>query len=125
MGLQMRHKTPKRPVKAKLREARQPAERINDRWSMDFMADQLFDGKKLRALTIADNCSRVSPAIGVHYRYAGYDVIRTLEWATKRHGTPRSIRVDHGPEFISKVQGPVGLCKRCYPGLLPTWKAHG
>lgn len=102
MGLQMRHKTPKRRVKAKLREDRQPAKRQNDCWSMDFMADQMFDGKKLRVLTIVDNFSRVSPAIGVGYRYTGYDVVRTLEIAIKRYGTPKTIRVDNGPEFVSK-----------------------
>ena len=66
------------------------------------MAEQLFDGKKLRVLTIVDNFSRVGPAFGVRDRYTGYDVVRTLEWATKRHGKPRSIRVDNGPEFISR-----------------------
>ena len=44
MGLQMRHKTPRRRVKAKLREDRQPARCRNDCWSMDFMTDQTFDG---------------------------------------------------------------------------------
>jgi putative transposase len=102
MGLQMRHKTPRRRVKAKLREDRRPAEQMNDCWSMDFMADQTFDGKKLRVLTIVDNFSRVSPAIGVRRQYTGYDVVRTLEWATKRYGTPQAIRVDNGPEFVSK-----------------------
>lgn len=102
MGLQMRHKTPRRRVKAKLREDRQPAEQMNDCWSMDFMADQTFDGKKLRILTVVDNFSRVSPAIGVRRQYTGYDVVRTLEWATKRYGVPRTIRVDNGPEFVSK-----------------------
>jgi putative transposase len=62
MGLQMRHKTPRRRVKAKLGEDRQPTERTDDCWSMDFMVDQLFDGRKLRVLTIVDNFSRVSPA---------------------------------------------------------------
>ena len=66
------------------------------------MADQTFDGKKLRVLTIVDNFSRVSPAIGVRRQYTGYDVVRTLEWATKRYGVPRTIRVDNGPEFVSK-----------------------
>ena len=66
------------------------------------MANQTFDGKKIRVLTIVDNLSRVSPAIGVRRRYTGYDVVRTLEWATKRYGTPRAIRVDNGPEFVSK-----------------------
>jgi putative transposase len=40
----MRHKTPRRRGKAKLREDRQPAARVNDCWIMDFMADQTFDG---------------------------------------------------------------------------------
>lgn len=102
MGLQLRHKTPKRRVKAKLREDRQPAQKINDCWSMDFMADQTFDGQKLRVLTIVDNFSRVSPAIGVGRRYTGYDVVQTLEVATKEYGMPRTIRVDNGPEFVSK-----------------------
>lgn len=48
MGLQMRHKTPRRRVKAKLREDRQPARCRNDCWSMDFMTDQTFDGKYRR-----------------------------------------------------------------------------
>ncbi len=102
MGLQMRHKTPRRRVKAKLREDRQPAVQVNDCWSMDFMADQTFDGKRLRVLTVVDNFTRVSPAIGVGYRYTGYDVVRTLEQAARRHGVPKAIRVDNGPEFVSK-----------------------
>lgn len=102
MGLQMRQKTPKRRVKTKLREGRQPAARSNDCWSMDFMADQTFDGRKLRILTIVDNFSRVSPAIGVGHRYTGYDVVRALERATKAYGVPKAIRVDGDPEFVSK-----------------------
>ena len=49
-----------------------------------------------------DNFSRVSPAIEVHRRYTGYEVVRTLEQATKQYGIPRTIRVDSGPEFVSK-----------------------
>ena len=52
MGLQMRRKPPKRRVQAKLREARVPARFRNDCWSMDFMADQTFDGRRLRVLTV-------------------------------------------------------------------------
>ena len=102
MGLQMRHKPPRRRVQAKLRETRQPARSPNDCWSMDLMADQTFDGHKLRVLTIVDNFSRVSPAIEVRRRYTGYDVVQTLERATGQYGLPRTIRVDNGPEFVSK-----------------------
>lgn len=102
MGLQMRHNVPKRRVKAKLREDRRPARQNNDCWSMDFMADQTFDGKKLRILTIVDNHSRVSPAIEVRFRYTGYDVVKTLECTVAAYGVPKTIRVDNGPEFVSK-----------------------
>ena len=49
-----------------------------------------------------DNFSRVSPAMEVRRRYTGYDVVRTLEKATGHYGIPRTIRVDTGPEFVSK-----------------------
>ena len=58
MGLQLRHKTPKRRVKAKLREDRRPATRMNETWAMDFVHDQLATGTKLRVLTIVDTFSR-------------------------------------------------------------------
>ena len=102
MGLQMRRKPPRRRVQAKLREARVPARFQNDCWSMDFMADQTFDGRRLRVLTVVDHFSRVSPAMEVRRRYTGYDVVRTLERATLEYGTPRTIRVDNGPEFVSR-----------------------
>ena len=57
MGLQLRHKTPKRRVKAKLREDRRPATRSNETWAMDFVHDQLATGTKLRVLTIIDTFS--------------------------------------------------------------------
>jgi putative transposase len=51
LGLQLRNKTPKRRVKAKLREDRRPATRSNETWAMDFVHDQLATGRKLRVLT--------------------------------------------------------------------------
>jgi putative transposase len=52
MGLQLRNKTPKRRVKAKLREGRSAATGANEVWAMDFVHDQLFDGRKIRVLTV-------------------------------------------------------------------------
>ena len=101
-GLQMRHKPPRRRVSAKLREDRTDAVRPNQCWSMDFMADALFDGRRLRLLTIVDNVSRVSPFIGVGFRYRGYDVVAALNLAVAQYGVPECIRLDNGPEFISK-----------------------
>ena len=101
MGLQLRNKTPKRRVKAKLREDRSEATRNNEIWAMDFVHDQLVSGRKIRILTIVDTFSRFSPATDPRFSYRGEDVVRTLERVCKKHGYPKSIRVDQGSEFIS------------------------
>ena len=98
----MRYKSPKRRSKAKLRKDGSDAVRPNQCWSMDFMSDQLFNGRRIRLLTIVDNFSRVSPLIGVGVNYNSDDVVASLETACKRYGRPERIRVDNGPEFISK-----------------------
>jgi putative transposase len=69
---------------------------------MDFMSDQLFTETKIRLLTIVDNFSKISPAIGVGYSYKAADVVFTLEQAVLLYGMPKVIKVDNGPEFISK-----------------------
>ena len=74
----------------------------NDCWSMDFLSDQLFDGRKIRVLSIVDNFTRVSSAIDVRLSYRGADVVATLERIASAYGRPKRIRVDNGPEFISK-----------------------
>ena len=102
MGLQLRNKTPKRRVKAKLRGDRTSATAANDIWAMDFVHDQLFDGKKIRVLTIVDTFTRLSPAIDVRQNYRGCDVVETLERVSLEIGYPKTIRLDNGPEFISK-----------------------
>ena len=102
MGLQLRNKTPKRRVKAKLRDDRKESEAINETWAMDFVHDQLVTGNKLRILTVVDTFSRFSPVIDPRFTYKGEDVVRTLERACKLFGYPKSIRVDNGPEFISR-----------------------
>ena len=58
MGLQLRNKSPKRRVKAKLRNDRTTATYPNDIWAMDFVHDQLFVGTKIRALTVIDTLTR-------------------------------------------------------------------
>lgn len=102
LGLQLRNKTPKRRVKAKLREDRVAATRSNQTWAMDFVHDQLATGRKLRVLTIVDTWSRFSPAVDPRFSYRGEDVVATLEQVCAIHGYPQSIRVDQGSEFISR-----------------------
>ena len=102
MGLQLRNKTPKRRVKAKLREDRSEATQSNETWAMDFVHDQLVTGRKIRVLTMIDTFSRFSPATDPRFSYRGEDVVRTLESVCRRYGCPKTIRVDQGSEFISR-----------------------
>ncbi len=69
---------------------------------MDFMSDQLFDGHRIRLLTLVDNHTRESLAIHVAQRIRGCEVVQVLEGVVKEHGKPQTIQVDNGPEFISK-----------------------
>ena len=94
--------TPKRRVKAKLREDRTEATRRNETWSMDFVHDQLVTGRKIRVLTIVDTFSRFSPATDPRFSYRGEDVVQTLERVCRQVGYPSAIRVDQGSEFISR-----------------------
>lgn len=102
LGLQLRHRTPKRRVKAKLRDDRRPATRSNEIWAMDFVHDQLATGHKLRVLTIVDIFSRFSPVLQPRLSFRGSDVVAILERACKEVRFPATIRVDQGSEFVSR-----------------------
>jgi putative transposase len=90
LGLQLRSKTPKRKVKAKLRDDRTPATAPNECWSMDFLSGQLFDGRKIRILSIIDNFTPVSPALDVRPTYRVADVVETLERIAAAYGRPQA-----------------------------------
>jgi len=101
-GLSMRRKPPRRRKACLKRELRPLAAEKNQCWSMDFMSDELFDGRRIRVLTLVDNHTRESLAIHVAQRIRGMEVAEVLERVSQEHGKPRTIRVDNGPEFISK-----------------------
>ena len=102
LGLQLRNKTPKRRVKAKLREDRCTVTRPNETWAMDFVHDQLATGRKIRVLTVVDTFSRYAPVLDPRFSYRAEDVVATLEQACATLGYPKTIRVDQGSEFVSR-----------------------
>jgi len=102
-GLNIRAKRPKRRVSAAHRVAKEKAVAINDSWSMDFVSDNLFNGRRFRALTIVDNFSRECPAIFVDRGITGEQVVESLNRLKFTRGLPKTIQVDNGPEFISKA----------------------
>jgi len=77
--------------------------RINQHWSMDFVADSLHNGRRLRVLTVVDNLSKECPILEVDHSLTGQRVTRVLERVALTRGLPEVITVDNGPEFISKA----------------------
>ena len=102
-GLTMRPKRPRRHVSACRRMVRANAKHPNESWSMDFMSDALYDGQKIKLLTLVDNYTRESLAIEVAWRLGGQGVVEALMGVVQEKGLPNSIRVDNGPEFTSKM----------------------
>lgn len=78
-------------------------ERINQHWSMDFVSDNLFNGRRFRVLTVVDNFSRECPVMEADHSLTGQRVARVLDRIALVRGLPQVITVDNGPEFISKA----------------------
>lgn len=76
---------------------------------MDFVADQLFDGRKIRALTVrgrpsGGNYSRQCVAIHVGHSLKGEDVVAVMNQLKMVNlSVPSRTQVDKGSEFISKA----------------------
>jgi len=70
---------------------------------MDFVSDVLFDGRRLRALTVIDAYTREALAIEVDQGIKGNQVVDAMTRIASTRGAPHTIRVDNGPEFISKA----------------------
>jgi putative transposase len=93
-GLQIRLKPPRRRVMVKVRNDRSNATGPNQIWAMDWMHDELFDGRRLWVLTVIDTWSRVCPVMRVCRSATAMEVIDALDEARNRFGLPRTIRVD-------------------------------
>ena len=102
-GLSLRRKRPRRHASAAQRVGRIEAGAANECWSMDFVSDALYDSRRLRVLTVVDNYTRECLAIEVDQGIGGEKGVGVLGRITMERPTPKAIRVDHGPEFVSKV----------------------
>ena len=102
-GMSLRHKRPRRSKASQQRQPVIAAQRVNQVWSMDFVADNLFDGRKLRMLTVVDCYSSESLAIHVGQSLKGEDVAQVLNGIAAQRGRPQVIKSDNGSEFIGKA----------------------
>lgn len=103
-GLNLRSKRPRRSVSAAHRIQRPEVSSIDQCWSMDFVSDSLFNGRRIRALTVVDNFSRECLAIHVGLSIVGSQVVEVMQALKRFTGRqPSRIQVDNGSEFISKA----------------------
>jgi putative transposase len=68
---------------------------------MDFMADQLADGRSIRTLNVLDDFNREGLSIEVDFSLPAERVVRSLNRIIEWRGKPQIIRVDNGPEYVS------------------------
>ena len=102
-GLSVRKRKRKRAAGVRV-ESRQRATAPDQRWSLDFVSDQLWWGRKLRMLTVVDTYTRESLAIEVDTSLSGARVARVLERVVQERGAqPEEIIMDNGPELTSKA----------------------
>ncbi|MES1191496.1 MAG: IS3 family transposase [Steroidobacter sp.] len=100
LQLNLRIKPKRRLVRAVPQPLRVPTTR-NDVWSMDFMHDQLSDGRPFRLFNVLDDFNREGLGIEVDFSLPATRVIRSLEQIIEWRGQPNAIRCDNGPEYIS------------------------
>jgi len=77
--------------------------RINERWSMDFLSDCLADGRRLKVFSVLDDFSRESLALTADTSISGDRVARILDRVAAKRGYPDGFVMDNGPEFTSRA----------------------
>jgi putative transposase len=82
-----------------------PAEptKATEAWAMDFVLDGTAGGRNFRTLNVVDRFTRECLVIEVDTSITGHRVVAVLALLVAMKGKPQSIRVDNGPEFISKA----------------------
>jgi putative transposase len=101
-GLGLRRKRPKRHVSAVNRELRKMPAKPNEAWSMDFVADQLVDGRRFRALTVVDVFTKECLAIELGQSLKGDHVVAVLKRIAGERVAPKALFCDNGPEFVGR-----------------------
>ena len=102
LELNLRIKPKKRLVRDKPQPLTVP-ETSNQVWSMDFMHDQLCDGRSFRLFNVLDDFNREGLGIEADLSLPSARVIRSLEQIIEWRGRPAVIRCDNGPEYVSEA----------------------
>jgi len=101
-GLAVRTKVRKK-IARRARVPAQGATRPNEKWSMDFVAARLLDGRWFRVLTVVDQFTRECLLLLADSSLTGHKVALALSEVVAERGAPGSITVDNGTEFYSRA----------------------
>ena len=102
LGLAVRKKTRRKGAAQGRVLTPDPGSR-NERWSMDFVSDQLASGQRFRVLNVVDDCTRECILSYAATSIPGAVVARLLSEAVKERGKPKVLLSDNGPEFTGKA----------------------
>ena len=71
-------------------------------WSVDFVHDTLYNGRRFRTLNVMDEGVRECLDIEIDTSLPGARLVRTLDRIKEWRGLPLAIRCDNGPELICR-----------------------
>jgi len=100
--LQVPRRRPRRRVAAS-RPRPLPAMAVGQVWAYDFLFDACANGQQLKCLTVVDEFTRECLAIDVAGSIRSGRVIEVLSKLVSIHGSPKYLRSDNGPEFVSRA----------------------
>ena len=78
-------------------------ERVNERWSVDFISDQLANGRRFSVFNVVDDFSRECVLHVVDFSISGQRLSREFDRLAEQRGLPTRIVMDNGPELTSKA----------------------
>jgi putative transposase len=102
-GLSIRAKVPRRKRAWRYRVGQPGATAPNEVWSMDFVSDQLFDGRSIRILAVLDAHTQEALSIVPRVNFRAFKVVAELDQLARERGKPKALKVDNGPEFAGRM----------------------
>lgn len=102
LGLNQKRRT-KRRLPVRERQSMEVIPSVNQTWSLDFMSDALYCGRRFRTLNVLDEGVREGLGIEIDTSLPAERVVRVMDQITGWRGYPKAIRCDNGPELIAQV----------------------
>ena len=99
-GLQVRTKRRKKLIRPRVPLS--VPSTVNERWSVDFVSDQLANGRRFRVFNIVDDFSRECVHQIVDFSIGGERLTRELDRLSQKRKLPQKLVLDNGPELTSK-----------------------